>query len=65
MNRFATTGTFWGNVCGSGQNVMPAPIPPEDYRDFWQLMSTNVTLVSQEARCINLYLTWTWMRVDR
>jgi hypothetical protein len=64
--RHTTTGTFWGNVCGKAENVMPDPIYPEDRSGEWDLLHTNVVLVSSyKGSCgthsaATLFITWTW-----
>lgn len=68
---YATTGTYWGNVCGTEENFMPSPIRPDPhcYPGVWSLVSTNVTITgthqgSPGARTsCSLFLTWTWKRV--
>lgn len=71
---YHTTGTFWGNVCGAGENFMPAPIKPDASNGgVWKLMSTQVTLVGVHGESVlgahrgsnfgcSLYITWTWKR---
>lgn len=64
MNDYRTTGTFWGNACGRGENFMPEPIQPDRFRT-WALVDVNVVRVDSFEKDgrdhISLYITWTWL----
>lgn len=63
-----TTGTYWGNVCGEGENCMPTPIYPEHCSGEWDLLHTNVLVIDTYQgspgtnKAATLFFTWTWKR---